>query len=434
MLKIFASKITPRIKYTFNVFFKHLIPIKFHITNDKEEFLSHNGTKISYGEYFEDIPYFSASDFLFKKGIDFFEPKHVIDEDLQGFFPVYDKRSAFSFDVFAASFYLFSRYEEYLPFVKDIHGRFEAKESILFRYNMLDRPWVNIYAINVKAIILNAYPDEEFKLTKYKFIPTYDIDSAFAHKEKGLVRWFGGLIKSIIHKEFDKAKDRLKTSLGKIKDPFDTFDYQLQLQKDYELDVKYFILFGDHGNYDKNIHINNETFKSLIKLLSDYAEVGIHPSYQSNYSETILEREISNLSSVLHRDIVNSRQHFLKKNLPQTYRNLINLDIKNDYTMGYATHTGFRAGVCSSYPFYDIESESETNLMIHPFAVMDCTLKSYMKLSQEEALENISKLIDEVKKVHGTFISLWHNETLSDMYEWKGWKIVYAQLVKMALP
>ncbi|MBK5284216.1 MAG: hypothetical protein JJE25_02345, partial [Bacteroidia bacterium] len=101
-------------------------------------------------------------------------------------------------------------------------------------------------------------------------------------------------------------------------------------------------------------------------------------------------------------------------------------------TMGYAQITGFRAGTCTAFRFYDLDREETTQLLIHPFAVMDATLKYYMKMSPEESLPHIRQLIDEVKKVDGTFISLWHNESLSDYKQWTGWKNVFEEMVEMA--
>jgi len=75
----------------------------------------------------------------------------------------------------------------------------------------------------------------------------------------------------------------------------------------------------------------------------------------------------------------------LRLNLPDTYRNLIDEDITDDYSMGYAALPGFRAGICSPYNFYDLDIEVETKLRVHPFMVMDGTLKDYMKLTPTDA-------------------------------------------------
>lgn len=167
-------------------------------------------------------------------------------------------------------------------------------------------------------------------------------------------------------------------------------------------------------------------------MLEDNAEVGIHPSYASNNDLKVLKREINSLSKVLNRQITKSRQHFLKLSLPQTYRNLIDLDITDDYTMGYASEIGFRASICSSFNFYDLEMETETNLRIHPFAFMEGTLRDYLSINADRAMDYIKPLIDEVKAVNGTFICLWHNESLSNQRRWVGWQQIYEDMIKYA--
>jgi hypothetical protein len=135
------------------------------------------------------------------------------------------------------------------------------------------------------------------------------------------------------------------------------------------------------------------------------------------------------LTPILKKEITQSRQHFLQLKFPDTYRNLIDLDVLNDYTMGYATHSGFRAGLCTPYFFYDLDLEIETNLMIHPFAVMDSTLQHYMRYTPAEALSHMRQMIKEVQKVKGVFISIWHNDSLNDKDTWKGWRNIFEQLV-----
>ena len=128
-----------------------------------------------------------------------------------------------------------------------------------------------------------------------------------------------------------------------------------------------------------------------------------------------------------------SRQHFLMLRFPETYRNLIANGISEDYTMGYADEVGFRASLCTPFYFYDLQKEEKTNLRIHPFAVMDATMNLYLKIKPAVALDYVRQLIDETKKVTGTFILLWHNESLSEVATWKGWKNVYEELIKEAV-
>jgi hypothetical protein len=68
-----------------------------------------------------------------------------------------------------------------------------------------------------------------------------------------------------------------------------------------------------------------------------------------------------------------------------------------------------------------------------PFQVMDVTLHNYRSLNAEEALKKIKALMYETASVGGTFVSLWHNETLSGMDDWKGWREVYTEMTQLAV-
>lgn len=433
MILIYTHKITKRVHYIFKLFFDTLLGVPFELTQDVEKYKACDGPKISYCKKYTDCGiFFNASNLLFESGIEGQELGFSSYDKNTSFFPVYDKKSSLPFDPFAAAFFLVTRYEEYLPYIKDRFGRFDAHESVASKHGFLDKPVVNIWAEMIKTIINNHYPEIKFKTRVYKFIPTYDIDSAYSFRLKGVVRTLGGVLKALIKLDFPQIIQRIKVLAGVEKDPFDTYKLQLQLQKEYALTPLYFILYAEYDELDKNIPVNSMEFQRLIKSLGDYAEVGIHPSFASNSSFKLLKVEIESLAKILNREITKSRQHFLKLNFPTTYRNLINLDITDDYTMGYASETGFRAGICDPYFFYDLDLETETKLRIHPFQVMDGTLRDYQQLAPEEALVRIKKIVDEVKAVNGTFISLWHNETLSNLDRWKGWQDVYLELLKYA--
>jgi hypothetical protein len=432
MLLVYTPKITHRNKYTFNLIFKDILGIDWKQTTDPEELRNYMGPKMSYApQPVADELYFQSRPLLFETGIN---EQNIIVTEYNGckiFFPA-GKNSAFPFDPFAASFFLVSRYEEYLPHIRDEHDRFDAKVCIAYQDGFLERPVVNIWAGWIRDAIKARFPQQEFPQQTYKYISTIDIDNAYAYKEKGLMRTIGGYFRSLLRFDLKEVGVRTRVLLGTQRDPYDTYDYMLEIQKRYKLKPIYFFLLGDYGMNDKNLPVDSYKFHSLIKRIADYADVGIHPSFGSNEHPSRLKTEIGRLSKILHREVTKSRQHFLKLKLPLTYRNLIDFDITDDYTMGYAWSIGFRAGICTAFNFYDLDMELETKLKVHPFAVMDATLKYYMKLQPDEAIARIRPLVEEVRAVNGTFISLWHNETLSDEKQWAGWREVYEETVKLA--
>ena len=432
MLLIYTHKITHRNKYIFNLIFKDILGIDFKLIQEVDEFKAYSGAKISYtNNPVTDELFFTSRNLLFETGITEQNISVFDFKDSKVFFAT-GKASALPFDAFAASFYLVSRYEEYLPHIRDEHDRFDAKDSLAFTNGFLQKPLVNSWVIWIKDILLAKYPQLVFPAQKYRFVTTIDIDNAYAYREKGFTRSVGGYLKSLFKFDFKEIAERSRVLLGLDKDPYDTYEFQLEIIKKYNLKCIYFFLLGDYGVNDKNLPIESKKFQSLIKMLGDYAQIGIHPSYGSNKSKAQLKKEVERLSKVLHRDITQSRQHFLKLTLPETYRNLIDLDITDDYTMGFASQIGFRASICTSFNFYDLDMELETKLKIHPFAMMEGTLKYSMKVNPEDAMNKIQPLIDEVKKVDGVFMSLWHNDTLNDKKIWTGWKSVYEKMVQYA--
>lgn len=431
---ILVPKTTNRLHYIFDLIIKDLLGISFKFTTDNETFTSYNGPKFHYGNnQFWNEPFQKATNLLFEHDITQKELKIIDYKDAKAIFPVYNDKSVFPFDIFAASFYLVSRYEEYLPHINDKYNRFQAKDSILFKMNMLEKPLVNIWAMELGNILTAIYPNLQLKKKSFTFIPTYDVDAAWSYKNKGIFRTLASSARDILNFDFQEFKTRWKVIFGKKADPFDTFDYQMQLQKQLNLHPLYFILCGEYDLNDKNISLRNTNFQNLIKRLGDYAKVGIHPSFSSYLNKEKVKTEIEKLSKVLNREITISRQHFLRLRLPLSYQILIDLDITDDYTMGYASQPGFRAGIADTYRFFDLEHDNVTNLNIHPFAVMDGTMRDYLDLNIEESYEKATKLIQEVKDVNGTFILLWHNETLSGEKRWEGWITLYRRILDYAL-
>jgi len=408
-----------------------LLGLEVTYTNELPFFEKYQGPKFSYGVAVDKkYLFFASNGLLFESRISGKELRHFTFEGKLVFFPVHDTNSAIPFDLFAASFYLVSRYEEYLPHIRDNHNRYLASESDAYQQGYLNKPMVNIWSIKIREILHERFTELKFVTPVYNFIPTIDIDAAYAYKNKGITRAIGGILRAFQSKEYDEVRHRIRVLMRIEHDPFDTFELQMQLQKKYNYQAIYFILLADYGPNDKNIPHNNRYFRSLIRYLADYAEIGIHPSYASSYQPSLMVMETNRLSKILKREVEHSRQHFLKLTLPETYRNLINNDIIHDYTMGYAEAPGFRASICTPFPFFDLDQDSHTNLMIHPFAVMDGTLHDYMKLDPQKAIATIIELLDEVKKVGGIFMPLWHNPALNEQGDWKGWLDVYLKMVE----
>ncbi len=432
MLLLYAHKITPRFKYAANFLLGELCGFELGFSNSTGEFASYDGPKLSYYESsianeLNVIPH----GLLFEKGI---RPQNIALtkwNDIPAIFK--NANPEIAFDVFSATFFLLSRYEEYLPHIADTYNRFEADSSLAFQNKFLHLPVINLWAAELKKILLTKYPALKHREKRYEYISTIDIDNAWAFKHKGFMRTGGAYLRSLIHMDLTDIKERAMTLAGRMHDPYDTYDLLLGVQEEFKLKMIYFILLGNYGVNDKNVSANNFSFQALIKQLADYADTGIHPSFGSNESINQVKIEVSRLSQVTHKPVTKSRQHFLKLHFPETYKNLISCGILEDYTMGYASQVGFRAGVCTPFKWYDMDLEQESPLTVYPFAIMDATLLYYMKLSPQEAIAKCGEIIEQIKKVNGTCITVWHNETIGNWRQWNGWQDVYREVVKLAV-
>ena len=433
MILIYTHKITPRVNYIFKHIFTRILQIDIKFTTKVEDFVAYSGVKLSYTKTALGTEFFMKSaDLLFEQGINDIELQITKWDKTPCFFAT-GMKSIIPFDVFSASFYLISRYEEYLPHVKDVHGRFSAKESVAFKNGFLEKPLIDIWAYKLLAKIKAFFPHFEYKQRKYTFISTLDIDNAYAYKYKSVVRTVGGLLKDIYHLNILNVWDRLGVLANFKKDPFDTFAKILKIKKEYNVRTVFFFLVADYTSFDTNTSVAKNKFKLLIKEMVDYARVGLHPSYYTMKNIDLLKKEKERLEAITHIPTLRSRQHYLRFELPTTYQNLIDLEINEDYSMGYASHTGFRASTCTPFYFYDLDFEIQTPLKVFPFAVMDTTLNDYMKLTPKQSLGKIRDLKNEVERVNGTFITLFHNESLSGYLRWRGWGKLYESMIKIAV-
>ncbi len=435
MLLVHVPKLTNRLGYTLNVLFRHVLHTEFSITTDEEYFLAYGDAKFCYGpRRLGDSPHIRNTKLLFETAIEEQQPRPFLRDGQWMLFPVYGNDLDLPFDLLAATFYMVSRYEEYLPHREDEHGRITTAGQLAVEAGFNEEPVVDQWACMLRTILTERYPAVAIPERSYHFVQTVDIDAAWCFKHKGIFRTVVGSLRDLIARRTpSEVGSRIRVLLGREKDPFDTFDYILEqhLQRPGNKLI-FFTLVSDYSQYDKPAHYQNPHMRDLIQHLDDYASLGVHPGYDSLEKPSIVDQDIRRLENILHRPISKSRYHFLRTQMPKSYNTLIHAGLTDDYTMGYADATGFRAGISSPYPFYDLERDIETGLTIHPFCVMDTTLQKYLHLTPEEGVERYRTLVNKVRHVGGTFCCIIHNQNLCERYGWEGWRNVYERMLDIA--
>jgi hypothetical protein len=412
MLSIFIHTITNRARYVFDHFFNAFYGIDYEFITNRKEFEAKTGPKLNYSTTrIGDEPYICAHSILFEDDVK--KQEIIVSEwnEYRTFFQS-DRDSILPFDLFAAGFYLLSRYEEYLSSDRDEHGRFKAENSLAVQKNFIDRPVVDEWALCFKDAMQRRYPELQFKERKMQFIPTLDIDNAYAYLFKGVKRTVGATARSLMNFDFSGNMERWKVLMNKKKDPYDNYEYICALHQFYNLRPVTFFPVGKTGKYDKNLPVSNTFYRHLIQGMMAIADIGLHPSYGSSRNYNALSQEHADLCEVTGESIDKSRQHFLRLFLPGTYRNMEKLGIQEDYSMGYSVVCGFRAGTCTPFPFFDLLNNEIVNLKVIPFQVMDSVFRYHYKTDFEASYEIVQNLFQKVQRVGGVFVTIWHNENL----------------------
>lgn len=434
---LYSHSINPRLQYIVDFIGKELQAEPVRITSSPEEFKSYDGIKINYSDQKKEDTalWIKPHPLLFEKGIQQQNTDCSIFNNTKVFFKT---DGDLSFDIFAASFYLLSRYEEYLPHSKDMYGRYAHANSLAFKENFLQVPLINLWLKDLKNLIKekitftdttdSRLPTKDSRLT---FLPTYDIDIAWSYKHKGWWRNFGGLLRSLVNGQWSLVKERMSVLRGKQKDPFDAFGWMNKLHEQHKLKPYYFFLVPEErGRYDKNIPPSCKAMQDLIRDHVIRYPVGIHPSWKSGDDASLLKKEIETLSLLAGNPVLSSRQHYIRFNLPDGYRRLIDNGIKFDFSMGYGGINGFRASVASPFLWYDLEKEQGTDLILFPFCYMEANSFYEQKLNPKQALEEMRHYYQTVSSVNGYFIMIWHNSFLGTDRLYAGWREVYEEFIK----
>lgn len=337
----------------------------------------------------------------------------------------HDGQGDLGFDLFAAVFFSLSRLEEYGSTALDSHGRYLPTASVAHRAGFLQRPIVDEWCAQLRSILMERNTQATFPPPRMRNIVTIDVDHPFKYRHKGFLLPLLGAARDIARGNTAQLCERLAVLAGMTGDPFWSFDYILRQVGTRMQDTKFFILRGKRGRYDKRYLGQSRKYDSLITRLAERCEVGIHPSYRSSFDADGIMAETRELEALTRRPVTSCRFHFLRVRMPETYAMLARLGFTDDYSLAYSPATGFRAGTAVPFKFFDIGSDRVTSLTVHPTCAMDVTMKNALHLSPAEAVARLHDLRAKVAATGGEFTTLFHNSSLGNDCEWRGWRTVF---------
>ena len=426
VVDIYTTVKSVRFDFTCQFIFKHVIGARFRINNSKEEFEKSSHFKINYSDAKSASGlWIKPAGLLGEKGLDKIKPPRSMDgEQLH----LYKNEGDLGFDIFSAVFFMVSRYEEWQDYEKDEHGRFEAAQSILFTQNFHLRPVTDQWIAELRSALQKQTSAHSFPAKEFKLISSLDIDNLYAFKGKGLLRSFGATCRDLLKGDLKQIKLRQRVLAGEQKDPFDVYEEVADLCFERHIPLFCFFLMRSGTRYDRSMHPSSPAFGEVISSLKkNQAVVGLHPSYHAHQNENLLKEEIAQLNNAKSSQVVFSRQHYLRFDIRKTPALLLSNGITTDFTMGYASAPGFRAG--TAYPFYhyDFATEQAGELLHVPFCAMDGAYSVYGSADPEKALQSMLQLAAEVKKTGGFFVTVFHERSFYN-HLYKGFGSLYKKL------
>lgn len=428
MLLVNLERPSPRARYIVRHVFERMLGWPVTFAASLEDFRSSRLPKLNYGARPADGAFnVTASGWLDTSGTPSVSPPLPKPGDRFEFFG--DEPG---FDPFSAGFFLLALCEEYTATMRDEHGRAQSAGLLPVSQDPERFPLIDRWALQMARQLRARFPELPEPRRKYAHVLTIDVDSGLKYRGRPLHRAIGASVKEVLAGDLRSFRERWRVRAGGAADPYIRgMDHIAAAAAHCDRTIVFFLVRGN-GRFDHAADLGDPAFGELIRHAAAIAEVGLHPSYESSRLRGLHAAERSQLSKSLGRDVRVSRQHFLRWKLPDTLRTLNELGFTEDHSIGFSDRIGFRAGTCTPFPWYDLERDQETPLMLHPFATMDSALAEGMRCSPEQALKEMMAICDAVKEVKGTFISVWHDRYLSGHAQFATWPDVMHQLVQYA--
>jgi hypothetical protein len=309
----------------------------------------------------------------------------------------------------------------------DIHGRlkFNGVPDDLLHFGCHKLPFVSEDAYDLMTSSpWGSYP--------FACCLSHDIDHLAMHPN--LKAWLLKIGSDVRNLAVTHNKLMMKTLLanrlpylGKLDAYRRAIDGFLHVESKHNAKGTYFFKTAEPSRYDSTIDLN--VVVDLIRQVENAGhEAGFHPGYQTMFDFDLMKSEKDIFDSIVANKIYGVRQHYLRLAIPDTWIMHAKLNFLYDSSFSYSSHPGFMGGTC--YPFKPVVEDHELNLWVLPLTVMDVTVLCGTSQNIPELKATIKHLADEVKRVHGVFVLLWHNSFPVDFTS-KKWIGIYGDVIDM---
>ncbi len=400
-----------------------------------------NGNRLTvkdhfFSKYTLDLEYLDKQ--AIPNSVDFGKNKFIVEEDM----PIIFGDNSFStetttilcgIDIFASSFFMLTRWEEYVNTKRDEHDRSPASESLAFKNNFLDRPIVNEYVEMLWNMLSHLGINQMRKTKCYEFIVTHDVDDILMYRSyKDLIRRIGG---DIVHRKsvslaLKTIKEYIGTITGLSQDPYDTFDWIMDQSERAGVKSHFFFMAEGQTKHDNRYSSGSPFVRKLVKKIKNRGHyIGIHSSYNTYKDISQFKKEKSELEKNLDANISFGRAHYLRFEVPTTWQIWEDNGMQWDSSVGYANKEGFRCGTGDEFSVFNILTQKKLHLKERPLVVMESSMNTHADITPEKMENLIKNLTHKAKKYKGRFVFLWHNSNFNTK-EWEEYRHVYQNILE----
>ena len=430
MIYFYSYKLTPRVQYICTHVFSNLLNQEISwvrsldmLPNSKEQVV------VAYTS--EDCPKgvfcIRPHGMLFRKGI---REQQIEMGEWQGLKTFFQTEGGdLPFDIFAASFYLLTRYEEYLAQGDQLDkaGRFKATASLAYQQDFLQLPLVDMWAMAFEKALQQHFACYTTSVSRtFSFRPVVIIDRLFKYQNTSILHNIGSLWMKLFTGKWNAMQVQLKALLHITADPFCNVSDLLQLHNRNNLLPIFFLRIEHKKWWVRPWYATKRAYRNL--LAHNYM-FELCATADAAVSMNRLLSQRKKLFSITRSQVTMNSYNDTKFALPQAYRNLIKASIKEDYSMAYIDSIGFRASTCTPFKYYDLEKEDYYKLLIHPIAVMDNVFLG-QHAKRDELYKMMLQMAQMVSSVGGEMVSVFHNDVLSENGKWRHYVPAYESAVR----
>lgn len=332
---------------------------------------------------------------------------------------------AFAADIFGSVFYMLSRYEEIARRYRDEHDRYPAYASLASIEGFLERPVVDEYVEALWIALHALWPTLERPSPAFRLQLTHDVDQPWAALGRPAAGVLHSLTGDLIRRRdpalaWHRTGSLIAARAGRLDgDPYSTFDLLMDTSERHGLQSTFYFLAGTGGARDGRYRLSDPPIRRLLERIHARGhEIGLHASYGSYGSPDAIEGELAALTAAcLNAGIEQAawgvRQHYLRFEAPTTWRAHEAAGLAHDSSLGFADHTGFRAGTGREFPVYDPVERRPMKLRERPLVIMDATVFGYMGLGLEAAARSAREIVDASRSFGSDAVLCYHNSTLA---------------------